>query len=145
MMDLSELLTKLMQLGIMVIGILIIIFMFISYSVNVYHEDTERQAYVLGDYLLSSKCLAETDISGNVIKSLLSEARISAIASSPPPSPCINYEKGNIEIKCFPPATCDWNFNLTANAVYENKNAQFVVAVKRLDGSIVPANLTVIL
>jgi hypothetical protein len=145
MMDLSELLIKIMQLGLMVIGILIIFFMFISYNVNISNEDLERQAYVLGDYLLSSRCLTEIDSSNNVIKSLFLETKINAVKNDPS---CINYENGNISIKilnCVPPSTCDWNFDLQPEATYQNKNAQFIVAVKRTDGSVVPANMTVTL
>lgn len=144
MMDLSELLIKLMQLSLMVVGILIIFFMFISYNVNVYNEDLEREAYVLGDYLLSSRCLTEMDNS-NVIKSLFLETKIDAVKNDPS---CINYENGNISIKilnCVPPPNCDWNFELKPGATYQNKSAQFIVAVKRTDGSIVPANVMVTL
>jgi hypothetical protein len=145
MMDLSELLIKLMQLGIMVIGILIIFFMFISYNVNIYNEDTERQAYVLGDHLLSSRCLTEMDSNNNVIKSLFVETKVSNVQANP--TQCINYEKGKVEIdilNCVTPP-CSWSFDLKPSATYENKNAQFIVAIKRADGSIVPANMTVIL
>ena len=142
MMDLSELLTKIMQLSLMVVGILIIFFMYISYNVNISNEDLVRQAHVLGDYLLSSRCLTEMD-GNNVIKSLFSETKLDNIVID---HSCINYENGNITIKvlnCVSPPTCEWNFELKAGATYANKNATFIVAIKRTDGSIVPANVTV--
>jgi len=142
-MDLNELLIKLMQLGIMVIGILIIFFMFISYNVNVYNEDTERQAYVLGNYLLSSKCLTEMD-GNNVIKSLLNETKLNNIVLD---HSCINYEYGMVNvslINCGAPP-CKWNFELKTGATYKGKSANFTVAIEMNDGSIEPATIMVTL
>jgi predicted GTPase len=144
MMDLNELLIKLMQLGIMVIGILIIFFMFISFNVNVYNEDTERQAYVLGDYLLSSKCLTEMD-NNNVIKSLFSETKLDNIVLD---HSCINYENGMVNvslISCGAHPTCKWNFELKPETTYIGKSATFTVAIEMNDGSIEPATIMVTL
>lgn len=137
-MTLGELLIKLMIIGLTVIGLVIIFILFISYNVNLVHGKVEREAYVLGDYLLASKCLAMTE-NNNVIKSLFSEAKLDMINPS-----CINYAKGKVEIN-LTDSSDSWGFELSPGAVYANEKAIFIVAVKMNDGRIKSANMTVTL
>ena len=140
MMEIGEDFIKFMQIGLGVIGLLAIFIIFISYNVTLVHGKVERETYVLGDYLLASKCLAETDNS-NVIKSLFSEAKLINIDGKVNPS-CISYSKGKVEIN-LTDSTDNWGFVLGPHDI--NENATFIVAVKMNDGNIKPANVTVTL
>ena len=57
MEELSEDFLKLLQMALLVVGVLSIFFIFISYNFTVSSNEADREAYVLGDALLSEKCL----------------------------------------------------------------------------------------
>lgn len=142
MLELTEDFTKWMQIGAGTVGVLMIIFLFISYNVEIVHAEVERETYYLGDYLLGSKCLALTDGS-NVLKSKFSEAKLDAIEANPA---CIVYPKGQVEIElinCGVHPNCDWSFDLDPAASYEGQPAVFIVGVKMNDGSFEPATMKV--
>ncbi len=144
MMELSEDFIKFIQIGLTVVGILTIFLLFISYNVNLLHDKTEREVYVLGDYLMASKCLASIDGS-NVIKGLLEETKLTTIESN---SPCINYPNGMVNvslISCGARPKCKWNFEFKPGATYIGKSANFTVAIEMNDGSIEPAKMMVTL
>lgn len=139
MMELSEEFVKLMQIGLMVIGLLAIFIIFISYNVNLEHNKSEREAYVLGEYLLGSKCLASTDSSGNAIKSMFNETKLDNIVVD---HSCIKYSSGKIEVNLID-LSKNWVFELKNGATYIGKNATFIVSVKTNAGDIKPAQMTV--
>jgi hypothetical protein len=143
-MELSEDFIKFIQLGLTVVGILTIFLLFISYNVNLLHDKTEREVYVLGDYLMASKCLASID-GNNVIKGLLEETKLTTIESD---SSCINYPNGMVNvslISCGTRPKCKWNFEFKPGATYIGKSANFTVAIEMNDGSIEPAKMMVTL
>jgi hypothetical protein len=143
MMELSEDFIKFIQLGLTVVGILTIFLMFISYNVNLLHDKTEREVYVLGDYLIASRCLASID-NNNVIKGLWEETKLTTVESD---SSCINYPKGMVNvslINCGARPKCKWNFEFSTGP-YIGKNANFTVAIEMNDGSIEPATMMVTL
>jgi hypothetical protein len=145
MMELSEDFIKFIQIGLTVVGILTIFLLFISYNVNLLHDKTEREVYVLGDYLTASKCLVAVD-GNNAIKGLLEETDLTAIESDPS---CINYPKGMVNISlinCGTHTKCNWNFELSTGS-YVGTTANFTVAIEMdaENGSIEPAKMTVTL
>jgi len=138
-MELSEDFIKFMQIGLMVVGLLSIFLMFINYNVNIVRDETQREAYYLGDYLLGSKCLTLTDSNGNVIKSFFSESNLASATST-----CINYPNGKFNvslINCGTHIPCKWG--LVLNPSLKGASANFTVAVLMNDGSIEPARMMV--
>ena len=134
MMELSEDFLKLLQTALLVIGLLVIFLIFISYNITVIHSEAKREAYVLGDYLLASRCLVLTD-NNNVAKGLLSEEKLDLIDPS-----CINYPNGEVEIN-LTDSTKYWNITLGPSG--KDEKAIFAVAVKLKIGEIKPATMTV--
>ena len=142
MLELLEDFSKWMQIGLGIVGIFTIVLLFISYNINIAHDEIERETYYLGDYLLGSKCLALTDGS-NVLKSKFSETKLDNIETDPS---CIDYPKGQVEIElinCGAHPNCDWSFDLDPAATYDGQNAIFVVGIQMNDGSFEAARMTV--
>ncbi len=143
MMELSEDFIKFIQIGLTVVGILTIFLLFISYNVNLLHDKTEREVYVLGDYLTASSCLASID-GNNVIKGLWEETKLTTVEHDPS---CINYPKGMVNINlinCGTHTKCNWDFEFSTGT-YVGTTANFTVAIEMNDGSIEPAKMMVTL
>jgi len=83
---------KLIQIALVMIGALSIYFTYVSYEITVHSNDANREAYILGNALMSSSCLTDGT------KGLLIESKINSLTPNDP-AKCINYPNGNIEIK----------------------------------------------
>ena len=144
MLELTEDFIKFMQIGLMVVGVITIVLMFISYNVNITYDQAKRDSYYLGDYMLGSKCL--TMMNGNdVIKSFFSESKLNTIVPS-----CISYPNGKVDvdlINCDTHIKCHWNFELITGGTYKGAKSNFTVAVEMNaigeDGSTEPATMMV--
>lgn len=139
-MELTENFLKLLQIAFIVIGLLTIFLIFIQYSVTVIHNEAKREAYVLGDALLASECLALTN-NGNVVKALFSKEKLDIIESD---SSCIKYPNVKVDIElinCGTHPNCGWSFEL--NGPYKGEDANFILAIKMNDNSIEPARMVV--
>jgi hypothetical protein len=137
MMELSEDFLKMLQIAMLVVGLLIIFLIFISYNIEVFHDEKQRSAYVLGDYLLASDCIAWED-NGNVVKGVLSEGKLDTVDPS-----CINYPYGSIEVELLEDiGKGPWVIGMEDA---EGERAVFTVVVKLTNGEIKTAKMTVTL
>jgi hypothetical protein len=137
MMELSEDFLKMIQIALMIVGLLVIFLIFISYNIEVIHSEAKRDTYVLGDYLLASKCLAlEED--GNVLKGVFSEEKIEKSESNPS---CIKYPYGSIKIELLDKSVEPW---LIGDSEIEG-GTEFIVAIKMKNDEIKTAKMTVML
>jgi hypothetical protein len=136
MMELSEDFIKLLQTAFLVVGTLTIFLIFIQYNITIINNEARREAYVIGDSLLGSKCLAETYYNG-VIKSLFSEDKINEMSSG---SSCIKYIDYEVNITLSDKSKT-WFINL--GLPKRGGEAEFIVAVKMTDGEVKPAKMTV--
>jgi hypothetical protein len=93
MMELTEDFLKLLQIAFIVTGVLAIFFTYIQYNILVSRDVAEREAYVFGDYMLSSPCLVYSD--GMRLKSVFDESRLDSLVSN---HDCIRYENYMLEI-----------------------------------------------
>jgi len=136
-MELTSDFVKFMLITLLVTGLVIIVIQFISYIINLSHEDAKREAYYLSNYLLASNCLISTE------KSLFIETKLDEVEADPS---CINYPKAKVElnlINCGYHSNCDWSFELDPDVDYMEEKAIFDVAIKMNDGSIEPAKMEV--
>jgi len=129
----SELFFRLLQLAFFVGGALAIFFTFLSYNITVYASGAEREAFILGNTLLSSQCLTESDTKG-----LFSEQKLEDMETD---SSCLNYPNGNVIVKLLD-SSDEWNFVL--GTFDKGKEATFSVSVKLNSGEVKPANMVVI-
>jgi hypothetical protein len=132
MMELTEDFVKLLTIAFTVAGVLSIFFIFISYDIVVQHSAAEREANIVGDALLSDKCLTELDPNGYAIKSLFLEEKLDNLQTS-----CIKYYKIKFTIES---ATKSWEFEIGTPGEI---SATFDVAIKTLSGEIKPGELIV--
>ena len=136
MMELSEDFIKLLQMAFLVVGTLTIFLIFIQYNITLIQNEARREAFVVGDALLGSKCLAEK-YNNYVIKGLLSEEKMNEIKSD---TSCIKYIDYEVNITLSDESKV-WFFNL--GVPKRGGEAEFIIAVNLTNGEIKPANMTV--
>lgn len=100
MFELTEDFLKLLQIAFTVIGLLAIFLTFITYNITIIHDEASREAFILGNSILSSDCITD-GTKGSFI-----ESKLNTVDPS-----CFNYDKGEIEIT-IPETAQTWNFNL---------------------------------
>jgi len=133
MMELTEDFLRALQLALFIIGVLAIFFIFISYSITVYASDAEKRVFVLGNILLSSPCLTDSNV-----KSLFSNKKLDQMVID---SSCINYPDGSVSVTLLDGST-SWIFNFGTSTL--GKKARFAVNVKNMTTSeIKPAEMVV--
>jgi hypothetical protein len=146
MSELTEDFLKMIQIALVVVGVLSIFFIFIQYNIALQYSYARNEALMLGDYSLSSDCLAEASAeTGHIMKAVLSKSKIENYEDG-----CIKYPVGYLRI-----TTLDKTFTKTIiigqTASEENDEedtkkdtgtASFIIALK--DGNnIVPAKMVV--
>jgi hypothetical protein len=140
MEELSDDFIKLVQMGLLVVGVLSIFFIFISYNFNVLSNDAEREAYTLGDALLSDVNLAYMG-NGIPVKALFLESKLNAVEAD---STVIKYPNGKIDIvllECSGNPNCDWSIVIGPSS--KGAQAFFYVAIRMNSGNIKMASMTV--
>jgi len=83
MEELAEDLMTLVQIALLLVGVLAIFFTYVNYRVIVNSHEKEREAMILGNYLLSSDCLTYLNIT-----SLFSEDNLISMKNDPS---CLKY------------------------------------------------------
>jgi hypothetical protein len=78
--ELTATFVKLVQIGLVIVGALAIFFTFIEYEIFVYENSLEREAYLLGNAVLSSNCFTN-GVKGVLVQNKLDNYDIS----------CFNY------------------------------------------------------
>ena len=142
MEELSEDFLKLLQLAILVVGVLAIFFIFISYNFTVVSNEAQREAYLLGDALLSDACLAHVS-DNKPVKALFTENKLDALEADPS---CINYPNGKVDIlilDCGGLPNCDWSIEIGPHGIDEQ--AIFHTAVRLNSGDVKLARMTVLM
>lgn len=100
MFELTEDFLKLLQIAFTVVGLLAIFLTFITYNITIIHDEASREAFILGNSILSSDCITDGT------KGLFIESKLDTVDPL-----CFNYDKGAIEITISETAQT-WNFNL---------------------------------
>jgi hypothetical protein len=100
MLGLAADILKWLQMVFTVIGLLGIFFTFIVYNIIIIHDEASREAFILGNAVLSSDCIIDDT------KGLFIESKLDSVDPL-----CFNYDKGEIEIT-IPETGQTWNFNL---------------------------------
>lgn len=100
MFELTEDFLKLLQIAFTVVGLLAIFLTFVTYNITIVHDEASREAFILGNSILSSDCITDGK------KGFFIESKLDAATPS-----CFNYDKGAIEIT-IPETGQAWNFNL---------------------------------
>lgn len=134
MMELTDDFIKLLQIAFLVVGSLSIFMIFINYNFTVYSNEAEREVFILGDALLSSKCLTVT-YHDKPVKALFSQDKLDTLNPL-----CIEYPKGKINIDLLDNSM---NWEITLSAPSEDEKVSFDVVVKLNSGDIKPAKMTV--
>jgi len=149
MMELTEDFIKLMKIAILTVGVLSIFLIFISYNITVIHSEGKREAAILGDSVLSSKCICEIK-NGSPIKDLFLKSKLdNLIAPSCASYPCviqqscIIYPLGRIEISMLE-STINWDWEIELKSPpSKGSDVTFIVAVKDESGVVRPAKMVV--
>ena len=130
MMELTEDFIKILQIIIAIIGALAIFLIFVNYNIIVNFNEAERNALLLGDALLGSKCLADIDLNGNAIKGLFLEEKLNSIAID---KSCLSskYKFGKITVE----ADETWEIELGEDK--KTVKTTLAVAVKKTTGEVV--------
>jgi len=136
MMELTEDFIKALQLALFVIGVLGIFFVFISYNITVEATNAEKEAFVLGDVLLSSQCLTVSNT-----KSLFSESKLEDMQID---SSCIKYTYSKVNVTLLDGSKI-WSFRLGSSTSSVGIDARFIVLVQLKDPpyEIKPASMVV--
>jgi hypothetical protein len=129
MFEFTEDFLKLLQIALIVVGLLGVFLTFISYNITVVHSETEREAFVLGNAILSSSCITDGT------KGLFIESKLNTVDPS-----CFKYYQGNIKIN-YEGLTKEFNLGGTA----KGDTARFNALVKLGSGQIVNAEMVVTL
>jgi len=134
MMDLTENFIKLLQIAIIVVGVLSIYFSYINYNITVEARKGERDAIVLGNFLLSSNCLTYGDT-----KSLFAEDRLIILQGD---ATCIGskYPFGGFIVELLD-LSSKWQARMGPNDL--GREAVFSVVVRMNSGEIKPATMVV--
>ncbi len=119
-MELTEDFLKLMEIAIIVAGVLSIFFTYINYNIIVSNKGAEREAFVLGNALLSSDCLTL-----NNTKGLFSQEKIELMVRD---SSCFKYPYGVVEISVVDGSIPPWEFSL--GGLKLGGEAEFLVLIK---------------
>jgi hypothetical protein len=138
MEELSDDFINLVQLGLLIVGVLAIFFIFISYNFNITSNDANREAYTLGDALLSNEYLADEN-NGKLVKALFLESKLDSLVPTD-----INYPNGKVDITlldCGSSPTCHWS--ITLGPYGKGGQAFFHVAIKMNSGEVKMAIMTV--
>ena len=136
MMELTETFLKLITIAIIVVGVLSLYFSFIGYNVTVEARSGERDAVILGNSLLSSKCLIYENT-----ENVFSEEKLDDIVVD---STCLTdrYPKyGSAQIKLQDDFTKTWKIILGPADV--GGEVKFYAAVRTHSGEVKPAFLVV--
>jgi len=124
---------------IIVIGAFGLFLIFHSYEITVAQDKSERDVIILGNALLSSKCLTEGK------KAVFTEVKLNQMEQD---SSCFSYPYGSVTVNILG-STQSWNFVLGGHTVleYEVKDIQetFSVMVKLNTGEIKQAEMVVLL
>ncbi|MBU3904564.1 MAG: hypothetical protein KJ906_00235 [Nanoarchaeota archaeon] len=153
-MELTEDFLKLITIAIAIVGVLSIFFIFIQYNVIICYEDSHKTAVVLGDTLLSNGCLVETDVSGYPIKGLFLESKINSLKTGGEGACDIKSDAGTITIQLLENLDTEnlWIYTIgpslgrvvsTEKCVAKDATANYVVAIKMIDGEVKLANMKV--
>ena len=125
-MEIAEDFIKMLTIAVAIVGILAIFFVFIQYNIIINYEDDYRKALVLGDALLASKCLAEVDENGYIIKGLFLESKLNDIVGNPE---CIHYDKGKFSVKMIDESKV-WEDISISQGLLGGGETTYVVSVK---------------
>lgn len=148
-MELTEDFIKIMKIAIVTIGVLSIFLIFVSYNITVTHSEGKREATVLGDSILSSRCIAVVK-NGAAVKSLFSKVKLDSLNATPCTTypcvinsqGCIIYPNGKISIMMLDD-TINWGWDLELGSANKGSNIDFTVAIMDESNVIRPAKMTV--
>jgi len=125
MFDMSENLLTLIQIALVVIGVLGLYFSFIGYNITVQARDVEREAMIIGNFLLSSSCLTYSDT-----KSLFDETKLDNMKAD---SSCLQQQHlFGVVIVNLDGSSKNWPIEITP--IVTGKTADFIVAVRMNSG-----------
>lgn len=132
MMDLSEDLIKLIQIGILVVGTLALYFSYINYNISVETGEAQREAIIMGNSLLSSNCLGST-------RSVFDEDNLASAQSDPN---CLrkSYSSGHIDVELADKSN-KWSIEMGTGTTIQGQ-ADFSVLVNT-DSGLKTATMTV--
>jgi len=132
MMELTEDFLKLLQIAFIVTGVLAIFFTYVQYNIFVTQNRAEREAIILGNFLLSSEYLTYSNT-----KSLFSEEKLESIDPS-----SFNYPYGSVKVGLLEDIGIGpWEFEIETSDL--GGKADFTVAVKLKTGEIKIASMSV--
>jgi len=125
--ELTQTFIKLVQIALVIIGALAIFFTYVSYEITLYRNDANREAYVLGNALMSSLCLTDG------IKGLLIQSKIDNFDTS-----CFEYPNGEVTISAGA-----YSRTIIFGPADIGKKAEFDILVKLDTGPIEPGTMVV--
>ena len=133
-MDLTENFLKLLEIALIVVGVLAMFFSFVSYNINIQDNSAEKNAIVIGNFLLSSDCLT---YSGT--KSLFSEEKLDNMKTNPS---CLQmqYLFGVADVK-LQDLSKSWPIEISSPSI--GKMVDFSVVVRMNSGESKPATMVV--
>jgi len=129
--ELTETFIKLIQVGLVIVGALAIFFTYVSYELTAHTNDARREAYILGNAIMSSDCFTD-GVKGLLVQSKINNAVVS----------CFDYTKGKIQIKS---TTVDQTIMFGSGATPNGIEEDFNILIKLNDGSIENGKLKVML
>jgi len=138
MFELTEDFIKMLQTAFLIIGTLSIFLIFISYDIDVFNDESRREALLMVEALLTDNCLT-VNKNNKPVKALFSAEKLDEVVSDPI---CLSYDYGIIEVELLDGSRESWVIDLGISNK-DIKTEPFNIAIDLGDDGVKPGKIVV--